>query len=79
MSDNDCSHTLTVSNDTGWPAGTAVEFFVHGTDVGEYWAPWGGWAKVSDGQVSADGKTISTNGGGGVPELSAFGIRKKPS
>jgi hypothetical protein len=69
---------VTVPNTPAWPAGTAVEFYVHGVDVSEDYAPYGGWAKVSDGAVSADGKTVSTAAAGGLPVLSAFGVRKKP-
>lgn len=68
---------LTVPNDAAWPAGTEVEIFAHGTGVDEYWAPYGGWEKVSEGRVSDDGKTISTNPGEGLPLLSAIGIRRK--
>ena len=60
-----------------WPAGTDVEFWILGLDgASQEWAPYGGWLKVSDGKVSADGKTISTTAG--LPLLSTFGIRKKP-
>lgn len=69
---------VTVPNTPSWPAGTAVEFYVHGVDVSEDFAPYGGWAKASDGAVSADGKTVSSAAGGGLPVLTAFGVRKKP-
>jgi hypothetical protein len=69
--------TVTVANTQGWPAGQAVEFYLHGVDVLQEWSPYGGWAKVSDGQVSADGQTVSTTGAG-FPALETFGIRKKP-
>lgn len=71
--------TVTVPNADAvkWPAGTDVEFWILGLDgASEEWAPYGGWVKVSDGKVSADGKTIST-GATGLPLLSTFGIRKK--
>lgn len=68
---------VTVNNSPKWAAGTAVEFFVLGLSIGEEFAPYGEWAKVSDGVVSADGMTISTSAEGGLPVLSAFGIRKK--
>lgn len=61
-----------------WPAGTDVELWILGLDgASQEWAPYGGWQKVSDGKVSADGKTISTSSTG-LPLLSTFGIRKKP-
>lgn len=69
---------LTVPNTANWPAGSAVEFYLHGVDVAEEWAPYGGWAKVSDGQVAADGKTVSTADGGGLPSLSVVGVRLAP-
>jgi hypothetical protein len=66
---------LSVPNSPGWKAGAHVELFLHGIDVAEEWAPYGGWAKVSDGSVSADGKTIATDPDGGLPALSVVGIR----
>jgi hypothetical protein len=71
--------TVTVPNADAvkWPAGTDVELWILGLDgASEEWAPYGGWLKVSDGKVSADGKTISTTTG--LPLLTTFGIRKKP-
>lgn len=67
---------LRVDNRLGWPPGTPVEVFLHGVEVGEEWAPYGGWVKVSDGQVSDDGATIGTNPDGGIPILSVIGIRR---
>ena len=72
--------TVTVPNADAvkWPAGTDVEFWILGLDgASEEWAPYGAWLKVSDGKVSADGKTISTTSTG-LPLLSTFGVRKKP-
>jgi len=69
---------LTVPNSANFPAGSAVEVFLHGIDILESWAPYGGWAKVSDGVVSEDGKTVSTTEGGGLPALSVIGIRLAP-
>jgi hypothetical protein len=68
---------LSVPNSKAWPAGTKVEFYLHGVSILELdWAPYGGWAKVSDGQVSADGSRVETADGAGVPMLSVFGIRR---
>ncbi|MFO0566583.1 MAG: hypothetical protein U0263_13020 [Polyangiaceae bacterium] len=73
-----CPHAkLSVPNTPGWPAGTEVEFWIHGLDPGEEWAPYAGWAKVSGGAVSADGKSVVTSDGEGIPVLSTFGIKKK--
>ncbi|HEY2900268.1 MAG TPA: Ig-like domain-containing protein [Polyangia bacterium] len=65
-----------VPNALGWPAGTKVEFLILGGDVGQSWAPWVGWTKVSDGAVSDDGRTIATAPGGGLPVLDVIGIRQ---
>lgn len=73
------SAAVTVPNTAGWPANAAVEFYVQGTDVGQDWAPFGGWGKVSDGHVSSDATSVSTNPGQGFPILTAlFGIRLAP-
>ena len=66
---------LTVPNSPGWQAGARVELFLHGVDVGEEWAPYGSWAKVSEGAFSDDGTTIATDPEGGLPALSVVGIR----
>jgi hypothetical protein len=68
---------LSVPNSPGWPAGTEVEFWLHSVEPAEEWAPYGGWAKVSDGTVSGDGQSVVTADGQGVPQLSVFGIKKK--
>ena len=74
-----CPHAqLTIDNTQGWEAGAEVEFWIHGIDITEEWAPYGGWAKISDGAVSSDGATVSTNEGEGIPALSVFGVRLKP-
>ena len=69
---------LRVPNTAKWPAGTAVEVFVHGLDGGEVFAPYGGWAKASDATVTADGTTVETDAGQGLRVLSTFALRKKP-
>ena len=68
---------LEVPNEPGWPAGAAVEVFLHGVDVAERWAPYGGWAKVSDAAVSPDGAKIITADGGGLPVLGLVGMRRR--
>ncbi len=57
------------------PAGADVEFLILNVETIEAWGPYGEWQKVSDGKVSADGKTITTTQG--LPVLHLFGIRKK--
>jgi hypothetical protein len=69
---------VTVPNTPAWPAGTAVEFYAYGVETGQEWAPYGGFTKIADGTVSADGATVSTNDGAGFPVLETFGVRKKP-
>jgi hypothetical protein len=69
------SARVTVPNTLNWGAGKAVEFYVHGADVSQSFAPYADWAKISDGQVSADGRTVSTADGQGFPVLESFGIR----
>lgn len=70
--------TLSVPNDLGWPPATAVEVFLHGVDVVQKWAPYGGWAKVSDGHVSDDGRVVTTDPDEGIPVLSVIAIRRNP-
>jgi hypothetical protein len=75
-----CPHGgLSVPNTAGWAADTEVEFWLHGVEASEdkLWAPYGGWAKVSGGKVSSDGKSVVTHDGEGVPVLGVFGIKKK--
>lgn len=69
---------LSLPNSKGWAADSEVEFFLHGVSIEEEWAPYAGWAKVSDGKVSADGTTVTTNEGEGIPHLSVIGVRLKP-
>jgi len=68
---------VTAPNTAGFPAGAEVEIFILGLDVGEEWAPYGGWSKVSDGRVSDDGATIASSDGGGLPILTVMGVRLK--
>jgi hypothetical protein len=69
---------MTVPNSEAWTAGAAVEFYLHGTLTFSHWAPYGGWAKISDGVVSSDGLTVSTNDGDGIPVLGLIGVRLAP-
>jgi hypothetical protein len=66
---------LSVENTAGLEAGAALELFVHGLDVSEEWAPYAGWEKVGEGEVSEDGATLEFPDG--VPVLTAIGIREK--
>ncbi len=69
------SPALSLENRGNLPAGRALELFVLGLDVGEKWAPYGGWQKVGEGQVSDDGATLEFPDG--LPLLTAIGIREK--
>ena len=68
---------LSVPNTPGWPAGTAVEFWLNGLDPAEEWSAYAGWAKISAGTVSADGQSVVTDDAEGIPILGLFGIKKK--
>jgi hypothetical protein len=69
---------VTVVNRVGWPAGARVGFYILGDDTAQPWAPYGDWALISHGAVSADGTTIRTADGEGFPLLEAFGVRLEP-
>ena len=66
---------LRVTNSLAWPPGSAVEVFVQGLEVDEKLAPYGGWVKVADASVSADGSAIETTSGG-IPILSSIALRR---
>ncbi|MSP24754.1 MAG: hypothetical protein EXR75_06230 [Myxococcales bacterium] len=68
---------LTVPNEDGWVAGAAVEVWLNGTETFDHFAPFGGWAIVAGATVSADGASIVTNDGEGLPELGVIGLRLK--
>ncbi len=67
--------TLSVPNVSGFEAGAVLEVFLHGVSVEEHWAPYAGWAKITEARVSADGETLTTDGG--IHELSVVGFRRK--
>lgn len=69
------SPALSVENTADLEAGATLELFVHGLDVSEEWAPYAGWEKVGEGEVSQDGATLEFPDG--VPVLTAIGIRVK--
>jgi hypothetical protein len=71
---------LTVPNDAGWPAGTAVEVLQNGTDpFNAEPAPFGGWSVVAIGHVDGNGQTISTDAvqGNGIMHLALVGVRRQ--
>jgi hypothetical protein len=73
-------HTTTQPNDLGWAPGTAVEFWITSPETDQQFAPYAGWAKMSDGIVSADGASASTRDGAGqgFVDLETFAIRRAP-
>jgi hypothetical protein len=71
-------HQISSPNDFGWLPGAAVEFWITTIDSGQTYAPYGGWKKISDGTVSADGVSVSTSGGQGFNFLQNFAVRLKP-
>lgn len=66
---------LSVPNSESWAPGTEVEVYLHGVDITEEWAPYGGWAKVSGAVVSDDGERIETTDPG-LPVLGVLGLRR---
>ena len=67
---------LRVDNTEGWAPGSEVEVLLHGVAIEEEFAPYGGWAKVSDARVSTDGAHIETTSPG-IPVLGVLGLRRK--
>ncbi len=72
---------LKVPNSKKWAPNAIVEFFLNGVDLIDVAppAPYGKWAPIGTGHVSADGKTVSTDTGpgNGLPMISMVGIRLK--
>jgi len=66
---------LSIPNSEGWEPGAAVEVYLHGVDITEEWAPYGGWAQVSEAVVSDDGERIETTDPG-LPVLGVLGFRR---
>lgn len=69
------SPALSIDNSTELAAGTELELYILGLDVGEAWAPYAGWQKVGEGAVSEDGTTLEFPDG--LPVLTAIGIKEK--
>lgn len=55
--------------------GSTVELWITSVDVGQAYARYAGWALMSDGTVSADGKTATT--ATGFTDLDNFAVRLK--
>jgi hypothetical protein len=73
-----CPHaTLELPNSAGWEAGTPVEFLLQGLEIDRQpWAPYGEWAVVATGEVSANGEVVATTDGG-LPLLGSIGVRRQ--
>lgn len=78
---------LVTCNTPGWPPGASVEVFAQAVTPPIYeagsgtwsqgWAPGsGGWGKVAEGVVTADGRLIAATRGG-LPFLTNIAIRRK--
>lgn len=68
---------LTFPNVAGWPANAEVELYLNGNLTFAHYAPYGGWALLSEGVVSTDGMTVTTKDGMGVEMLGVFGVSLK--
>lgn len=68
---------LSVPNGASWSAGAAVDILLDGTDTTTATppAPWGTWGVVASAHVSADGSTITTDDGSGLPEIAPVAFR----
>ena len=69
--------SVTLTNETGLPAGTAVELIVLDTNLFSIPFSAGTGKVAATGTVSADGKTITTDAGQGLTSLTWIGVRKK--
>jgi hypothetical protein len=68
-----------IANTGKLPSGAAVELFAQATLLDDRNGPFGKFNKLAEGHVSADGATITTDEGQGIPEITWLGVRAKPS
>jgi hypothetical protein len=68
--------TLELPNTPGYAPGEEVDILVHGTDVDEGFAPYGGWEPVAVGRVDASGERIETIEGG-LPIIANVAVRAR--
>jgi hypothetical protein len=68
--------TVTLPNTPGYAPSTEVDLLIHGVDVDEEWAPYGGWRHVATGRVDETGERIETIDGG-LPMISNVGVRAR--
>ena len=69
--------SVTIANTAKLPANAAVELFQQATMLDDSHGPFGGFSKVADAHVSADGATITTDEGQLVTEITWLGVRAK--
>jgi hypothetical protein len=68
--------SLRVPNLLGWEAGAPIELWMNGIEFEQRFAPYGGWAILGEGFVSADEATVEFSGL--LPALATVGLRLKP-
>jgi hypothetical protein len=68
---------VTLANTAQLPAGAAVELFIQGTELDDKYGTFGRFTRIADGHVSADGATIATDQGQGIPQITWLGVRLK--
>jgi hypothetical protein len=68
---------VTIANTAKLPAGAAVDLFQQATMLDDSNGPYGGFSKVAEAHVSADGATIATDEGQLVTEITWLGVRAR--
>lgn len=68
---------MSFENVRSYAANSEVDIYINGAKTFKHYAPYGQWAKISEGVVSADGMTITTKAGMGIESLGTFGIAPK--
>ncbi len=68
---------MTFDNVNGYAAESEVDIYINGAKTFKHYAPYGQWAKVSEGVVSADGMTITTKENMNIELLGTYGIVPK--
>lgn len=68
--------TLELPNREGWEPGTEIEFLLHGLDLTERFAPYGGWAVIGSGVVDESGERLVMLDGG-MRTLGSVGVRRR--
>jgi hypothetical protein len=66
------SASLTFPKHATWSTGATIDIYIHGTKTYDHYAPYGGWAKVAEAVVNADG-SVTTREGQGIELLGTYG------